>query len=342
MTGPLAQLGLSVPIVGAPLAGGPSTPELAVAVGAAGGLGFLAGGYKTAAQLGAQITAMRASDRAFGVNLFAPNPVDIDPAAYRRYLAELAPIAARFEVTLAEEPIEDDDDWAAKVDLLLAAPVPLVSFTFGLAPAAVVAALRSAGTITAQTVTSAAEASAAVDSGVDLLVVQAAAAGGHSGTFTPHRRPPATPIVELLAEVRAVTTLPLLAAGGLASSSDIAAVLHAGAAAAVIGTLFVATDESGASAPYKAALLDPGRAGTVVTHSFSGRPARGLRNAFTDRLDELAPLGYPAVHHLTSPLRRAAAAAGDPEWINLWAGTGHRAATGGSAAAVLERLRAGL
>jgi NAD(P)H-dependent flavin oxidoreductase YrpB (nitropropane dioxygenase family) len=80
---------------------------------------------------------------------------------------------------------------------------------------------------------------------------------------------------------------------------------------------------------------------TVVTRAFTGRPARGLRNTFTDRYSDAAPLGYPALHHLTRPIRRAAAAAGDPEPMHLWAGTGYRHATDEPAATILARLSAG-
>jgi nitronate monooxygenase len=106
----------------------------------------------------------------------------------------------------------------------------------------------------------------------------------------------------------------------------------------MVGTALLLSDESGASPAYRDALADPSRGPTVVTRAFTGRPARGLPNAFTRELGSVAPLGYPAVHHLTRGLRRAAAAAGDPEYVNLWAGTGHRSAAGGPAAAILAHL----
>ncbi len=86
-----------------------------------------------------------------------------------------------------------------------------------------------------------------------------------------------------------------------------------------------------------AALLGRDRE-TVVTQAFSGRLARGLRNRFIDTYDAQAPAGFPAVHHLTIPLRRAAAAAGDPEAVNLWAGTAYRAAVERPAADTLREL----
>lgn len=343
MPSTLTALGLSVPVLAAPMAGGPSTPGLVVAAAEAGGLGLLAGGYKSADALAGQIAEVRAANVPFGVNVFAPNPVPIDDTAYRRYAELLQPEADRYGLDLsAVARTEDDDHWQDKIDLLLGDPVPLVSFTFGVPDPAVLRALRAAGTFVAQTVTSREEARRAAEAGVDALVVQCSAAGGHSGTLTPERVPPAVPIAELLREIGQVTGLPLIAAGGLATAEAVAGALHAGAAAVSVGTVLLRADESGASDPHKAALADPARDRTVVTRAFSGRPARALRNAFTDRYHDLAPLGYPAVHHLTSPLRRAAAAAGDAERLNLWAGAGHRHATAEPAARILSRLTADL
>jgi nitronate monooxygenase len=342
VTSLLADLGVRLPVLAAPMAGGPGTPELVIAAGAAGSLGFLAAGYQTTEALAEQVAAVRAAGVPFGVNVFAPNPVPVDHTAYRRYRETIQPEADAYGIDLPGVPREDDDQWAAKIDLLVADPVPVVSFTFGLPAPDVVVALRRAGTVVVQSVTSADEARLAVELGVDALAVQASAAGGHSGTLTPALIPPATPIEQLVAEVHAVVSVPLIAAGGLAGSADVGAALRAGALAAMVGTVLLRTDESGASAPHRAALADPSRPGTLVTRAFTGRPARALRNDFTDRYDGQAPAGYPAIHHLTSPLRRAAAASGDPERVNLWAGTGYRLARPGPAGALIARLATGL
>ena len=332
----LPGLDVDLPVIAAPMAGGVSTPDLVLAAAHAGSLGFLAAGYKSADTLRAQIAAVRSVP--FGVNVFAPNPVPVDRAAYQRYAEALRPEADRYGLDLATEPVDSDDEWAAKLDLLTSAPVPLVSFTFGVPAPAVIARLRSAGTVVAQTVTCADEARLAADAGVDLLVVQASAAGAHSGTLTPQHLPPPTPVGELLAQVAAAVPVPMIAAGGLATADDVAAVLQHGAAAAMVGTALLRADESGASATHKAALADPARTETVVTRAYTGRPARGLRTSFIDRYDAIAPTGYPAVHYLTSPLRSAAAAAGDAERVHLWAGTGWRHASAEPAAAILTRL----
>lgn len=328
-----------LPLVAAPMAGGPSTPDLVVAAAEAGALGFLAAGYKTPEALAAEVGAVRERTDRFGVNLFVPTPVPVDPVAYDAYARQLDPLALRHGVTdLPAAPREDDDAWEAKVELLLADPVPVVSFTFGLPAASVVRALRDVGTLTVQTVVRPSEAEAATALGVDRLVVQSHVAGGHSGTFDPDDLPPEVPLTALLREVRAVTHLPLWAAGGLATAEDVAAVLAAGAEAAVVGTVLLRTPEAGTSATYRRALADPTRTSTGLTRAFSGRPARALRNGFVEAYDAVAPSGYPALHHLTSPIRKAAAAAGDEEAINIWAGTGFRSATDEPAGVVLRRL----
>ncbi|MHA6765299.1 nitronate monooxygenase [Streptacidiphilus sp. PAMC 29251] len=339
----LTALGLALPVLAAPMAGGSGTPALVVSAAGAGSLGFLAAGYLGVPALAEQIATVRAADVPFGVNVFAPNPVPIEPAVFREYARTLKAEAESYGLDLAgDTPISDDDGWAEKIDLLLAEPVPVVSFTFGLPDPAVVTALRRAGTLVLQTVTSVAEAEAAADGGVDALVVQAAEAGGHSGTLTPQRPPVPLPLADLLAGIGQAVTLPLVAAGGLATAAGVAEAIGAGAAAVMVGTVLLRTHQSGASAVHRAALADGAGRGTVVTRAFTGRPARALRNEFTDAHSADAPLGYPALHHLTSPLRRAAVAAGDRERVHLWAGTGYAEARAEDAVETLVRLAAEL
>ncbi|WP_436790044.1 NAD(P)H-dependent flavin oxidoreductase [Yinghuangia sp. YIM S10712] len=339
MASPLTGLGLETPVLAAPMAGSPTTPELVVAAAGAGGLGFLAAGYKTAEAVEAQIARVRAAGVGFGVNLFAPNALPVDPGAFSAFARAIAPAARAYGLdTAGARIVEDDDHWADKVDLLLSSPVPVVSFTFGVPEPGIVAALRTAGTLVVQTVTSPVEARAAVEAGVDVLAVQASAAGGHSGTWTPQHMPPGVPLPDLVRAVRNAVSVPLVAAGGIATADDVTEALAAGAAAVMVGTALLRADEAGTSAPYRAALADPAARRTVVTRAFTGRPARALSNDFTDRYSDLAPYGYPALHHLTSPMRGAATTANDPEHINLWAGTGYRHATAEPAAQILDRL----
>jgi NAD(P)H-dependent flavin oxidoreductase YrpB (nitropropane dioxygenase family) len=338
---PLAALGVTNPVIAAPMAGGPTVPALVTGAWSAGSLGFLAGGYKSADAQSAQHAEVRVTTDVVGMNLFAPNPLPVDREEYRRYAHAVQTVADRYGLDLTtSEPLEDDDGWSDKVDLLLSSPVPVVSFTFGVPPASVINALARAGSYTVQTVTSPAEVAAAEAAGVDALAVQSAAAGGHRGVLDPRGSSDDRPLPELVAAIRSVSSLPVYAAGGICRSTDVTAALAAGAEAVLVGTLLVRAVESGASAVHRAALADSSRGDPVVTRSFTGRPARGLPNEFIERFDATAPLGYPAIHHLTTALRKAAATAGDPELVNLWAGTGYREAREEPVARILEQLAA--
>ena len=197
-------------IVAAPMAGGTSTPGFVQAVHRAGGLGFLAAGYKSADAVSAEIRACRDAGARFGVNVFVPDHAQLNPspdtvAALEEYRSSLGQDAARYGVTVPPLVLDDDDAWQAKIDLLLEHPVELVSFAFGLPDSAVVEALRKAGSTVLATVTSRAEAELAAGRGFDGLVVQHGSAGAHSGAFLPATNrggmPPSTS--DLIREVAA-------------------------------------------------------------------------------------------------------------------------------------------
>ncbi|WP_133911720.1 nitronate monooxygenase [Streptomyces sp. NBC_00582] len=348
------------PIVQAPMAGGVSVPQLAAAVSEAGGLGFLAGGYKTADGLYQEIKQLRGlTGRPFGVNLFMPQPeypgagtgstgaagaAPLDAGAVQVYAEQLAGEVSWYRTELGDPDSGRDDGYDAKIAALLDDPVPVVSFHFGVPGADTLKALRGAGTSTLVTVTSAEEALAVERAGADAVIVQGMEAGGHQGTHkdNPENDGSALGLLALLAQVREAVSLPIVAAGGIMRGSQIAAVLAAGASAAQLGTAFLATNESGAHAVHKAALTDPLFVRTELTRAFSGRPARGLVNRFLREHGPYAPAAYPEVHHLTAPLRKAAAKAGDAQGMALWAGQGHRMARELPAAELVEVLVAEL
>jgi nitronate monooxygenase len=325
-----------LPIVQAPMAGGPSTPELAAAVNAAGGFGYVAAGYLSPDALRDALGRTRALTAApIGVNVFVPGTRDADDAAIAAYASGLVPEAQRLGVELGR-PRWDDDAYAAKCELLAAAGVHTVSFTFGCPSADTVRHLQRAGVRVAVTVTAADEAHAAAAAGADALIVQGTEAGGHQGTFSAGE-PNRTPLLQALAVIRDRVELPLIAAGGVASAADAGAALEAGAVAVQVGTALLCAPEAGTSEPYRRALLERRYADTVITRAFSGRWARGLANRFALEHQD-APNGYPQIHHVTRPLRAAAARAGDPDVPNLWAGTGWAAVTAQPAGEIVRRI----
>lgn len=332
---------LRIPLVAAPMAGGPSTPALVAAASAAGGFGFLGGGYLTGDALAGQLRQARElAGGPFGVNLFVParparSGVDRSVLAYRD---ELAVEAARYGVELPEPDPGDDDHYADKLALLVAEPVAVVSFTFGLPGADAIARLHDVGTHLAVTVTDLTEAGAAAERGADSLVVQGADAGGHRGTHDALATPDETPLAELVREVHASFALPVVAAGGVSTAQQVDGLLAAGASAVAIGTALLRTPECGTSQAHKDALASGEYARTRVTRAFSGRLARALVNRFVLDHDASAPPFYPEVNQLARPIRAAAARAGDPDGLSLWAGTGYASARAVEAAEVFLAL----
>jgi len=329
---------LAIPIIQAPMAGGPSTPALAAAVAEAGGMGFLAAGYKTPDAVAQDIATLRASsDAPFGVNLFVPSPAPAPMNGVAAYAETLAGHAERYGVALGE-PRFDDDAYGAKLELILRERVAAVSFTFGCPAPDIVAALHDRDIAAWVTVTDPAEAALAHNAGADALVAQGTEAGGHRAYFSDEGEHEEYGLLVLLRLLRAQTTLPLIATGGLMDGPGIAAALVAGASAVQLGSALMLTPEAGTSEPHRARLAVP--ALTRLTRAFSGRTARGIVNRFMEEHDADAPRAYPQVHHLTSPLRAAARAAGDGDAINLWAGQGHASAQARPAGEIVRTLAA--
>lgn len=362
----------AVPVVAAPMAGGPSTWQLAAAVSAAGGLGFLAGGMRPVERLVQDVDAARQATAApFGVNLFVPEPANTAipadrsapgsqarrrraaaVAAYRSSLLAEAELLGLDPADLpAAESLDPDatDGWDAKLAAAEAGAWPLVTFTFGLPAPEVFARLHAAGCVLGVTVTTAAEATRSLAHGADLLSVQGPESGGHRSVHDPAADPGTTALVALLTDVRAAVgpSMPLFAAGGIMDAEGVRAVLDAGATAAQCGTAFLRADQAGTSALQRAALdqaasgthftAPDGTARTALTRAYSGRWARGLENGFMRRHAD-APAAYPEVNALTQPLRAAATAAGDAESVSLWAGVGAASAREAPAAEILEAL----
>ena len=322
------------------MAGGPSTPALAAAVSGAGGLGFLAAGYKSAEVVERELAQVGASAPAglpYGVNLFVPSDA-ADLADVKTYADGLRVEAERRGVALGE-PRWEDDGYAEKIDLLCQQPVPVVSLTFGCPSPSVVDRLHQSGTAVWVTITSVAEAMVAQRFGAEALIVQGVEAGGHRGGFD-DSQPGDVGLLALLQLVQAAVgrELPLIAAGGLSTGRGVAAVLACGAAAAQLGTAFMLCPEAGTVQAHRG-VISGGEAPTALTRAFTGRTARGIVNRFL--LEHLeAPSAYPEVHHLTAPLRAAARDQGDTDGFHLWAGQAYTLVEPVPAADLVLRLAA--
>ena len=307
---------LRVPIVCAPMAGGPSTPELAAAVTNSGGLGSIAAGYLSPQDFERVLTQTCELTGVFNANIFVPEVVRPQKTDLQRYATALEEAFGE----AVDVPEFSDDHFDDKIDIVLEHTPTVVTFTFGLPDTGIIRSIQTKGGQVGVTVTNTAEAMASVDAGADFLIVQSTAAGGH---LSVHRQDQTvTPIAlpDLVREVRRTVSVPLVAAGGIGTVRQGQQALDAGAQAVSIGTRFLTATEAGTKPAHAHALVSGEFSSTVQTRAFSGRVARGLSNTFTTTMEPAQIVGYPHVHYMTSPIRKAHAH--DPQMLNLWAGTG--------------------
>ena len=328
------RFGLRVPILMGPMAGS-SPPALAAAVAAAGGMGGCGALSMTPAAIAAWAAAVRArSGGPFQINNWGPDPAPaLDPAAVARMRALLAAEGVEMGPTTATLP-----DFAAQCAAIVAARPAAASSIMGLFPADVVAALHGANIAWFATVTSVAEAQAAVSAGADALVVAGVEAGGHRGSFDPSdaARQGGT-LFALLPLIADRVPVPLIAAGGIADGRGVAAALMLGASAVQVGTALLRTAEAGTPAVWADALARALPEDTVLTRAFSGRLARAIRNRWTEAVGEAA-LPYPAQRAAAAPLRARALAREDAGALQMWAGQAASLARAEPAATVVGRL----
>lgn len=324
-----ALLGIRYPILQAPMAGGPTTPELVAAVSNAGALGSIGGGYLSASMLRDQIRAVRSlTDRPFGVNLFAPIAAAATADELARAQALVDPVRAELGLSPSPSVAPPVDRYADGLAVVLEEQVPVFSFTFGIPPVDDLRRLREHGTRVIGTATTVAEGMQLEEAGVDAIVGQGSEAGGHRGTFGDDFERGLIGTVALIPQLVDSVNVPVIAAGGIMDGRGIAAALVLGAAGAQMGTAFLVTQESGAHPKHKAAILASGEDATTITRVFSGKAARALANRFTEELrpaaNRVAP--YPVQNALTQDIRRAAAQQNRTEFLALWSGQAPRLA----------------
>jgi nitronate monooxygenase len=327
VNGLLQTIGVALPIVQAPMAG-VATPEMAAAVSNAGALGSIGIGGADAGTARKMIAEVReATDRPFNVNVFCHRPAVADSARESAWLARLAPEFARYGGTPPQALRERYTSFVendAMFEVILEERPRVVSFHFGLPPAEKITALRRAGIFLLATATSLSEARAVAAAGVDAVVAQGFEAGGHRGVFDPEERDEQLGTIALTRMLSRDLDIPVIAAGGVMDGPGIAACLLLGAAAAQLGTAFIACPESQADAGYRSALLD-GSARTVMTKAISGRPARCIANRMTaigENADARAVPAYPIAYDAAKALDSVARSRGETGFGAHWAGQG--------------------
>jgi nitronate monooxygenase len=346
MTNLLSLLQIDLPIIQAPMAG-VSTPAMAAAVSNAGALGSIAVGVHGVAQVAAMIEetrALTANSRPFNVNVFCHQPAKINKDREEAWLQYLKPHFEKYDARPPQAISETYKSFLvdeAMYELLLAEKPAVISFHFGLPSQEKVEALHAAGVVLFATATNVEEAKLASRAGIDAIVAQGYEAGGHRGNFdvqADDERLTTAALVEIIA--RTVDT-PIIAAGGITGGADAKAMLDLGASAVQMGTAFLRCPESAADRFYRQALAAAAAAArqntpdtadappqTLMTSAISGRPARCIRNLFTDIGEAVEKAGpvkipdYSIAYDAGKALIAAAKAKNEGGYGAHWAGQG--------------------
>jgi nitronate monooxygenase len=337
------RLGMTHPIIQAPLAGGGDTPALVAAVCNAGGLGFIGAAYLTPEQIDEASREVRTrTSRPFGINLFAPLPAPDLPSDPKPALERVARFFAELGLPPPVVPARPRDSFNEQLAAALENGASVFSFTLGILPKNAVEAIKARGMFLIGTASTVEEAIALEKAKVDAIVTQGSEAGGHRATFAADFDSGMIGTISLVPQVVDAVTAPVIASGGIMDGRGIAAALALGASAVQLGTAFLTCDEAGVPEVYKKAILKAREHETRLTRAFSGRPARGIVNRFMTEFEESdaagAILPFPLQNDLTRPLRAAAAKQGRAEFLSLWAGQGVRLSQRRMAAQLVECL----
>jgi len=322
---------------------GVTSPEMVAAVSNAGGLGSLPVGGLAPAQTSELIRKTKTlTNKPFAVNLFAnAAPISDNKAIedMKRFLIELC---------LQNNLITEKQNlskltfysYLDQIQILLDENIPVISFTFGIIEDSVIKAFKEKGAVLIGTATSRKEAVLLADKGIDVVTAQGIEAGGHRGTFLENEPLPTVGAMSLVPLIAESIKQPVLAAGGIHDGKSIRAAFMLGAQGVQVGSGFIASNESLASESYKTRLRNAAETETILTKSFSGRWARGIRNKFIEEVEKsgLAIPAYPIQTTLTGPIRSLAKEQDNPEFMVLWAGQSSAKAEAKPVAEIMAQL----
>ena len=291
------RLGMDVPVFG--LA---HSPEVVAAISNAGGFGVYAATRDTPEEIAGRVAHLRrlVGARPYGVDLLLPAGMpDLNdraaaeraiPEAHRRFVAHLK---AKYQVPEPTRPgfrsrfVRSQEVWDAQTEAVLASDCEMFACGTG-TPPAVIARAKAAGKLTVALIGAPRHAQAALAAGVEVLVAQGTDAGGHTGSIGTMALVPQI--------VEAAGNVPVLAAGGIGTGSQLVAALAMGAQGVWLGTLWLATAEHALGEVPLRQLLDAGSADTVITRASSGKTMRQVRTAWSDEwaaAEAPAPLRMP-------------------------------------------------
>ncbi|GGF26694.1 putative nitronate monooxygenase [Halobacillus andaensis] len=336
-----AQLKIDYPIIQAGMAGGITTPELVAAVSNAGGLGTLGAGYMNIEDLKRSLQDIKQQTTcSFGVNIFIPEYPDIVEEEIEKANHLLEPIRKDLHLDGKPQPELSRSLFDHQLEVVLKHQVPVCSFTFGVPSKEVIRDLKKEGIIVVGTATTVEEALINEERGMDMVVAQGSEAGGHRGTFLNTYDSAMIGTMSLIPQVVDHLRIPTIAAGGIMDSRGFKAAFALGAQGVQLGTAFVTCAESGAKPQHKEAILKTPEHDTIITRAFSGKPARGIANQFTNEMrshEEDLP-GYPLQNSLTKDIRKEAAKQNKPQYMSLWSGQSPRLSQSISAGELIEKI----
>lgn len=325
------MLDIRYPIIQAPMAGGPTPPELIAAVSNSGALGSLGAGYMSPEQIRRAVKEIRTlSDRPFAVNVFVVEPVTAAPEQIERINSIMQPYRSELGLESPDSAPRYISALDEQMAVILAEKAPIISFTFGVLPDKWMQELKAARVVVMGTATTVREAIELEKMGVDAIVGQGSEAGGHRGTFLGPAEYGLIGTMALVPQLVDAVNLPVIAAGGLMDGRGLVAALALGAAGVQLGTAFLPCPESGAHPKHKEAILQSAEDRVVLTRAFSGRSARGIKNRFIEEIEahrDVIP-AYPIQDQLTRDIRQAAGKQNRTEFMSLWAGQGTRLSVG--------------
>jgi len=318
-------LKVKYPIIQAPMFG-VSTPEMVEAAAKAECLGSLALADLSAEKSVELIRKTKSlTNRPFAVNIFVhqiPEITDELKQQYSKTKKHLENLAQEnnMEVHLPELESLKINSYHEQIDAIIDENCKILSFTFGNLDGQSIQKLKDNGTILIGTCTSVEEALALEKSGIDIVCVQGIEAGGHRGSFVSENIPQIGGF-SLLSQVYDSVKVPLIYAGGIYNGKTLAAAKQLGAQGFQIGSLLLASHESALQDFEKGRLKNINEKDIILTKSFSGRYARGIKNKFIETIENLEYiLPYPYQNKLTGEMRRIARTVKNDEFVNLWAG----------------------
>jgi nitronate monooxygenase len=317
-------LGIELPVIQAPMAG-VQDAALAAAISNAGGLGSLPAAMLNPAELEADLRRLTAmTDKPFNVNFFCHEAPLVSTQQQRdwqqnlaAYFDELGVDAPGANGTNLREPFGE-----AAMTVLEQFRPAVVSFHFGLPDSRQIDQIKRWGTRVLGCATTVDEARWLATREVDAVIAQGLEAGGHRGTFLTQNMTTQTGTLALVPRICAAVSIPVIAAGGIASPAGVTAALALGAAGVQIGTAFLLCSETKTSVLHRAALKSEASQHTAVTNVFTGRPARSMVNRLVRELGPIATsaTAFPSAAGPVAILRAAAEARGSDDFTPLWCG----------------------